>query len=128
MKRDICDAAFPGERARLSHGVLAEIDADRFPGCHGAGEIDGNRARTTPAINEAHPPSQMWREKCGRLAGASGEHSAAPFVVYSVRPLGTRSHVRHAPLPALPAAHVMAARNAAAVRASRSQRDNPVAS
>jgi len=49
-----------------------------------------------PQFNQAHPPLQVWREKLGCPAGAPGMHSATPFVVYLVRPLGTRSRVGHA--------------------------------
>jgi hypothetical protein len=86
----------------LRQGDIAEIDADRFAWRHLSGEIDGDGAGTTPAVNEAHPAPQMWLEKCGCRAGAAGKHSAAPFVVCLIGPLGTRSPVGHAPLLWLP--------------------------
>jgi dehydrogenase E1 component len=85
----------------MDQGVLAEVDTNRSAWRHRLGEIDGDRAGTTPAVAS---PSQMRREKRGHRAGAAGMHRAAPCLVYPVRPLGTRWRIGHVPLPRISAA------------------------
>ncbi len=59
FKRDIGDAAFAGERARIRQGRLAAVDANHLSGRHDPGEINGNRAGPAAAVDEAHPGLQM---------------------------------------------------------------------
>src|SRR4029077_13305446 len=81
----------------MDQGVLAEVVTNRSAWRHRLGEIDGDRAGTAPAVDKSHPPSQMRRGHHGHRAGAAGMHRAAPCLVYTVRPLGTR-RIGHVPL------------------------------
>ena len=83
----------------MRQGFLADVDADRCAWRYRLGEVDGNRARTAPAVNESHSRSQIRREKRTHLAAAAGKYGAAPLVFYLIRPLGTRPRIGHAHLP-----------------------------
>src|SRR5215831_151334 len=98
LKRDVREPAGAGELAPMRQGLHAEVNTDGFAWRHRLGEVNGDRAGPAPAVDEAHPGSQMQEEKRGPCRGAAGKHGTAPGVVYLVRPLGTRLWIRHVPL------------------------------
>jgi hypothetical protein len=56
----------------MRQGLRAEVNADGFAWRHRLGEVDGDRAGPAPAVDEAHPGSQMPEEKRGPCPGAAG--------------------------------------------------------
>jgi hypothetical protein len=84
--------------------VLAKVNAYCCTWRYFLGEVDGDRARPAPAVNELHSRAQMRREKRTNLTGAAGEYGAAEFVVYLIRAyliraLGAWPRIGHAHLP-----------------------------
>jgi len=92
-------AHISGKLAPMRQSVLAKVNANCCAWRYFLGEVDGDRARPAPAVNESHSRAQMRREKRTNLTGAAGEYGAAKFVVYLIRALGTRPWIGHAHLP-----------------------------